>query len=232
MLGAGLVMAAGGLTACSGDPDANTNGEGKLDAQRIQSDTRKAAKAASAVRLSGTVVSKDGTYRLDMRLKANGGTGSVTTKGSTFRLLRIGERLFLKADASWWKARGGKGTDATAVRKLGGKYVRVPKGDPSYRQLSGFTDKDVLLDGVLTLHGSLDKGSHGETGGIRTIQIKGDDGAGGTLDVSLEESPVPVRLQRAGGAGTLTFTAWNKPFDLHEPAKDDLVDYGRQLPTS
>ncbi|WP_255952317.1 hypothetical protein [Streptomyces odontomachi] len=221
------------LAGCSGDPDANTNGEGKLEPAQIQKDAQKAAKAASAVRLAGTVVSKDGTYRLDMRLKASGGTGSVTTKGSTFRLLRVGDHLFLKADASWWKDKGGKGgTDTAAAKALGGKYVRVPKGDASYEQLSGFTDKDVLLDGVLTLHGSLGKGDHGETEGIRTIEIKGDDGAGGILDVSLEDTPVPIRLQRAGGAGTLTFTEWNKSFSLEEPAKGDMVDYGQQLPTS
>jgi hypothetical protein len=229
----GLIVAGTALTGCSSDPDANTNGEGKLEAAQIQKDTQKAAKAATAVRLAGTVVSKDGTYRLDMRLKANGGTGSVTTKGSTFRLLRVGDHLFLKADAAWWRDKGGKGgTDSGAANALGGKYVRVPKGDASYEQLSGFTDKDVLLDGVLTLHGSLAKGDHGETEGIRTIEITGDDGAGGTLDVSLEDRPVPIRLKRAGGAGTLTFTEWNEPFALKEPAKGDVVDYGQQLPTS
>jgi hypothetical protein len=230
--GAGLIMAAG-LTACSSDPDANTNGEGKLSATQIQHDTIKAATAATAVRLSGTVVSKGGTYRLDMRLKANGGTGSVTTKGSTFQLLRVGDHLFLKADTAWWGAKGGKGKENTAAAgKLGGKYVKVPKGDPSYEQLSGFTDKDVLLDGLLTLHGTLAKGNHGETHGLRIIEITGDDGGGGTLDVSLEDSPVPIRLERAGGAGTLSFTEWGKAFDLKEPDKGDTVDYGQALPAS
>jgi hypothetical protein len=233
MLGVVTIIAAGGLVACSSDPDANTNGEAKLDAGRIQSDTRKAARQAPAVRLSGTLVSKDGTYRLNMRLNANGGTGSVSTGSSTFQLLRVGDRLFLKADAAWWGDKGDKGgADPAAAQKLGGKYVRVPKGDPSYRRLSGFTDKNVLLDGLLPLHGSLDKGDHGETDGIRTIEIKGDGGAGGTLDVSLEDSPFPVRLKRAGGAGTLTFTDWGRQFDLKEPTGDDTVDYGQQLPTS
>lgn len=231
--GAVLLVAGAVLTACSSDPDANTNGEGKLPAPQIQKDTRTAAKAASAVRLSGTVVSKGGTYRLDMRLKSNGGMGSVTNKGSTFQLLRIGDRLFLKANATWWKSRGGKGgADSTAAAKLAGKYVKVPKGDASYDQLCGFTKKDVLLDGLLTLHGTLDKGEHHKTDGIRTIEITGDDGAGGTLDVSLENSPFPIRLQRAGGAGTLTFSEWGKQFALKEPGSGEMVDYGKALPTS
>jgi hypothetical protein len=50
--------------------------------------------------------------------------------------------------------------------------------------------------------------------------------------VSLEGEPYPLRLQRAGGAGTLTFSAWDKDFALTEPQKDETVDYGRQLPAS
>lgn len=233
MAGTGLIMAGAALTACSADPDADTNGEGKLSAPRIQKDTRTVAKAATSVRLSGTVVSKGGTYRLDMRLKSTGGIGSVTTKGSTFQLLRVGDHLFLKANAAWWKGKGGKGgADSTAADKLAGKYVKIPKGDPSYDQLCGFTKKDVLLDGLLTLHGTLGKGEHGRTDGVRTIEITGDEGAGGTLDVSLEDSPFPIRLQRAGGAGTLTFSEWGKPFALKQPDSGEMVDYGEALPAS
>ncbi|WP_373317023.1 hypothetical protein [Streptomyces sulfonofaciens] len=231
--GAGLIVAGAALAACAGDPDAGTNGEGKLPAQQIQSDTRKSARAAPTVRLSGTVVSKGGTYRLDMRLKDNGGTGSVTADGSTLQLLRVGDHLYLKAGASFWRGKDGEGNaDSAAAAKLSGKYVRVPKGDPSYQRLSGFTDKDVLLDGLLTLHGELGKGDHGETAGIRTVEITGDGGAGGTLKVSLEGRPRPVRLERAGGAGTLSFTEWGRAFTLREPAKGETVDYGKALPTS
>ncbi|MHC3473846.1 hypothetical protein ACYF6T_34835 [Streptomyces sp. 7R007] len=226
-----LCAAAIALAGCGGDPDAGTNGVGKLPADQIQSRTRKAAESAQAVRLSGTVVTSGRTYTLDMRLKSDGGTGSVTSKGASFKLLRIGEQLFLKADAQFWTREGGDG-DTAAGDKLEGKYVKVPKGDPSYKKFSGFTDKDVLLDGLLTLHGSLSTDGHHEQSGTRTIRITGDDGSGGTLDVSLEGKPYPLRLARAGGAGTLTFSAWDQDFALTQPAKGETVDYGKQLPTS
>ncbi|MEU7578002.1 hypothetical protein AB0B50_10405 [Streptomyces sp. NPDC041068] len=235
----GLVAGATSLAGCSSeDPDAGTNGVGKLSASKIQSKAGRAAEGASAVRLSGTVVSKSHTYSLDMRLKGEGGTGSVTSKGQTFRLLRIGDELYLKADSQFWTHDNGKTdgksrkADETAAAKLHGKYVKVPQGDPSYEQLSGFTDKDVLLDGMLALHGTLAKGDRGKTGAVRTIKITGDEGAGGTLDVSLEGKPYPLRLERGGHAGTLKLTDWNKDFPLQEPAKDEMVDYGKQLPTS
>ncbi|MDX3579282.1 MULTISPECIES: hypothetical protein [unclassified Streptomyces] len=224
-----------GLTGCSEDPDAGTNGVGRLPAQEIQARTKTAAGSVDAVRLSGNVVTSGRTYKLDMRLKADGATGSVTAEGATFHLLRVGEQLFLKADAAFWKhedAASDDGKGAAAGEKLDGKYVKVPTGDPSYKKFSGFTDKNLLLDGLLTLHGSLDTDGHHEQSGVRTVRITGDGGSGGTLDVSLEGKPYPLRLARAGGAGTLTFSAWGKDFALREPAKGETVDYGKQLPTS
>ncbi|MCT9081489.1 hypothetical protein [Streptomyces fulvoviolaceus] len=229
-----LVVTGTGLTGCSDDPDAGTNGVGKLPADQIQSRTRKAAESADAVRLSGNVVTNGRTYRLDMRLKSDGGTGSVTAEGATFELLRIDKQLFLMADADFWTDADGKGdgSDAAAGDKLEGKYVKVPQGDPSYKKFSGFTDMDVLLDGLLTLHGTLGTDGHHEQAGTPTIRITGDDGDGGTLDVSLKGKAYPLRLVRAGGAGTLTFSSWGQDFALNEPKQSETVDYGKALPAS
>lgn len=228
-----LVVTGTGLTGCSDDPDEGTNGVGKLPADQIQTKTQAAAQSADTVRLSGTVVTSGRTYKLDMRLKSDGGSGSVTSEGATFRLLRIDDQLYLKADADFWGQEGAKGdSDAAAADKLEGKFVKVPQGDASYKKFSGFTDKDVLLESLLTLHGALGTDGHHEQSGIRTIRITGDEGSGGTLDVSLEGQPYPLRLERAGGAGTLTFSGWGKSFSLKEPGKDETVDYGKQLPTS
>ncbi|MFF5521359.1 hypothetical protein [Streptomyces coeruleorubidus] len=224
------------LTGCAEDPNEGTNGVGRLSAEKIQAKTRSVAESAGAVRVHGNVVSGERTYALDMRLKDDGGEGSVTSEGATFRLLRVGEHLFLKADAEFWSHGAGQGgdgeADAAAASKLGGKFVKVPQGDPSYKKFSGFTDKGVLLDGLLTLHGKLATDGHDEQAGIRTIRISGDKGSGGTLEVSLEGKPYPLRLERAGGAGTLTFSAWGQDFSLEEPEKHETVDYGRQLPAS
>ncbi|MEU2332964.1 hypothetical protein ABZ770_37055 [Streptomyces sp. NPDC006654] len=217
------------LTGCSEDPDAGTNGVGKLSPGAIQSRTRAAAASVPTVRMAGTVVTSGRTYQLDMRLNDNGGTGSVTSKGSTFQLLRVNDTLYLQADAGFWSHADGSDT---AASKLDGKYVKVPRTDPAYKKFSGFTDKDVLLSGLLTLHGSLATDGHHEQSGTRTIRITGDSGSGGTLDVSLEGKPYPLRLQRGGGAGTLTFSDWGKDFSVAEPEKGETVDYGKQLPTS
>jgi hypothetical protein len=231
-----LVASGVGLTGCSEDPDEGTNGVGKLPPAKIQSRTKAAADGADTVRLSGSVVSNGRTYKLDMRLKEDGGSGSVTSEGATFRLLKVGDKVFLKADADFWKheVSGNHTNDSetAAADKLDGMYVKVPTDDPVYKRFSGFTDKDVLLDGLLTLHGALSTDGHHEQSGTRTIRITGDKGSGGTLDVSLEGSPFPLRLVRAGDAGTILLSDWGKDFTLQEPDEKSVVDYGQQLPTS
>ncbi|MGW1229566.1 hypothetical protein [Streptomyces sp. NPDC001478] len=222
------------LTACAGeDPDKGTNGVAKLTGPQIEEKARTAADAADAVRLAGTLVSKGGTYRIDMKLKDKGGAGSVTSKKSTFELLRIGDQLYLKAGAGFWNHEDdGKTSHAggAAADKLRGKYVKVPEDDPTYEQLRGFTDKKVLLDGMLTLHGTVGKGDRGTVGSVRTIRILGGKGEGGALDVSLEGTPYPLSFARGGGGGVVTLADWGKDFPLAPPAEDDTVDYGRQLP--
>lgn len=240
VLCAGLAVA---LTACAEDPDAGTNGIGKLTAKEIESKARAAADAATSVRLSGTLVSKGGTYKLNMRLKQDGASGSVTTKNSTFELLRIGEALYLKADAGFWahddkpspSPSDDSGTDgdadSEAADKLDDMYVKVPQDDPSYKQLRGFTDMDLLLDGLIGLHGEVVKGDRDKIGGMRTVKVKGgEDGEGGTLDVSLEGTPFPLRFARGGGAGVVVLSEWDKDFPLEEPAAGQTLDYGKQLP--
>ncbi len=76
-----LLVAGTALTGCSEDPNEGTNGVGRLPADQIQAKAQKAAASVGTVRLHGTVVTSGRTYTLDMRLKEQGGIGSVTTKG-------------------------------------------------------------------------------------------------------------------------------------------------------
>lgn len=238
LLGVVCAVCTVALTACGGgedDPDKGTNGVGKLSPAKIEKKARSAAERAEAVQVSGSVVSKGHTYRLRMRLKSSGGLGKVSAEGgSTFQLLRVGKDLYLKAPADFWakQEKGGGNpskSDVAAAGKLEGKYVKVPHGDPAYRQLSGFTDKQVLLDGLLAMDGKRETGNRAEVGGVRTIRVTAGKGRGGMIDVSLKGSPYPLRLERGGGAGTVELSGWNKGFALHAPDKQQVVDYGKRI---
>jgi hypothetical protein len=224
-------LCAGGLlTGClgfGGDPDAGTNGVGKLPPQTIERQARSAATAAPTVRLAGTVVSGGRSYRLDMRLRDDGGVGEVSTKGATFQLLRVDDALYLKAGADFYGDGGSDKDSEAAAAKLNGKYVTVPKDDPSYRQFSGFTDKKTLLADLFVLDGAVKTGDHRKVGSTKTIALNG--AKGGSLDVSLKGKPYPLRYERAGNAGTLTLTDWSQDFTLTAPTKSQTVDYGKTI---
>ncbi|MCJ1677996.1 hypothetical protein MTF65_11700 [Streptomyces sp. APSN-46.1] len=223
---AGLAVTGTGCGSGAEDPDKGTNGVGKLSADTIEGKAKEAATAADSVHLSGTLVSGGRTFTLDMRLKSDGGSGEVKTKENTFQLLRVGEQLYLKADAAFWG-------QSDSAGKLGDKYVKVPEGDPSYKQFRGFTDMDVLLDVLLGLDGKLAKSkAYTTVGHTRAVQLTGDQGKGGKLSVSLEGTPYPLLMERAGGAGRVELAEWGEAFPLDPPAKDQTVDYGSQLPTT
>ncbi|MEU2789583.1 hypothetical protein [Streptomyces sp. NPDC007100] len=231
--GAVCAVLVAALAGCAAeDPDAGTNGVGKLPADKIQAKAQEAARGAGTVRLSGNLVSQGRTYKLDMRLGKDGGRGELSTKAATFQLLRVGDALYLKADAGFWareKNANPSKNDEAAASKLVGKYVKVPATDPVYKRFSGFTDKDVLLGSLLGLHGKLAAGERGTLGGTRTIRIAASQGAGGTLDVSLEGKPYPLRLRRAGGAGEVRLADWGQPVELRAPEASQVIDYGKQI---
>ncbi|MEU3913765.1 hypothetical protein [Streptomyces sp. NPDC029721] len=207
------------------DPDKGTNGVGKQTPEKIESQAKAAAAAANSVHLSGTLVSGGKSFTLDLRLKADGGSGEVKSQADTFQVLRVGEQLYLKASAAFW----GKSDSAG---KLGDKYVKVPESDPTYKQFRGFTDMHVLLDGLLGLQGKLTKGGYTTVGHTRAVPVSADAGKGGKLTVSLEGTPYPLLMERAGGAGRVELSEWGKAFPLEAPAQDQTVDYGSQLPTT
>ncbi|WP_258534852.1 hypothetical protein [Streptomyces sp. PT12] len=219
------------LTACGADePEPETNGVDELPAAEIEERARAAAAEASSVRLSGTVITEAGTFRLDVRLGGEGGVGEVSTEGTTFELLRIGDDLYIKADQTFWESEGiPDELETDPTEKLDGKYVRVVPDDPAYEQLSGFTDKNTLLDGLLTLDGERATGEEGEIDGSPTIRVEADGGAGGVIEVALMGTPYPLRLERGGAAGQLTLDDWGQEFSLNEPKEDEIVDYGDAL---
>ncbi|OEV23222.1 hypothetical protein AN220_25650, partial [Streptomyces nanshensis] len=107
--------------------------------------------------------------------------------------------------------------------------VKVPEQDPAYEQLSVFTDMETLLEGLLAMDGKRETGERGTVDDTRTIRVTAGKGSGGTVDVSLEGKPYPLRLRRAGDAGTVRLSDWNDGFPLHAPEKDETVDYGKKI---
>ncbi|MET7638309.1 hypothetical protein [Streptomyces sp. NPDC005438] len=232
----GAVVSVALLASCGkSDPNEGTNGVGRKSAKQIERQARSSAERAKAVHLSGKVRSGKRDYRLDMRLTDTGAVGEVSAQGGErFQLLRVDRDLYLKAGTAFWARQHKTGkrptsADVAAARKLNGKYVKVPHKDRAYRQLRGFTDMEVMLDGVLDLNGSREKGTYGEVDDTRTVAVTADKGHGGIMEVSLEGTPHPLRVERGGDAGVVVLSDWNKRLTLRAPRKENVVDYGKSI---
>ncbi|WP_255308013.1 hypothetical protein [Streptomyces marincola] len=221
--------------ACGGaeEPEVETNGLDELAPAEIEERARQAAAEAPTVRLSGTVLVGDSSFRLDVRLGDAGAVGEVSVEGVTFEVLRVGEDLYIKADAAFWESEAiPEELESDPAEKLGGKYVRVAPDDPAYAEVSGFTDKDTLLDGLLTLDGErATSEEHGEIDGMETLRVEGNAGAGGALEVALFGTPYPLWIERGGDAGELSMNDWGEEFSLNPPPEDEVVDYGDAMIT-
>jgi hypothetical protein len=234
-MGAGLAfLAIAGLAGCGGGgSDEETNGIEDLPAEEIEDRAMATAREARTVLLVGTVISGDASYRIDMRLAENGAIGEVSADGGgAFELLRVGEDLYIKADEAFWQSEDLPAElESDPAEKLDDKYVKVAPDDPAYEELSGFTDKNLLLDGLLAMEGERETGDQGEIDGVSTIRVEADGGQGGAMDVALVGPPYPLRLERGGDAGEVTLADWNQDFSLHRPEDEQIVDYGDDMIT-
>jgi len=221
-----------------GTSDDGSNGVAGLPAPKIAAKARAAAERADAVRLSGDVAGKGRAYRIQMRLKPGGGVGRVSVRGgSSYALLRVGKDLYLKADAGFWNRRhssgrsgsGRSGGGGNAAGKLRGKYVKVPPGDPAYRELRGLTDMRALLSGLLTLHGKQRTEGRAEIGGAKSVRVRAGGADGGGMAVALDGTPYPLRVERGADAGTVELSHWGEDFALHAPERSQVVDYGGKI---
>ncbi|MFD2123062.1 hypothetical protein ACFSNO_32325 [Streptomyces cirratus] len=113
-------------------------------------------------------------------------------------MLRIGEQLYLKANAAFW----GKSDSAG---KLGDKFVKVPQSDPHVQAVPRLHDMHVLLDGLLGLDGKLTKAPYGKVGHGRVVPVLAAGGKGGRLSVCPWRDPIPAphgTRGRRGAGGT------------------------------
>ncbi|HSA48612.1 MAG TPA: hypothetical protein VLH10_00670, partial [Yinghuangia sp.] len=141
-------------SACSSD---EPKGFASEPTATILEQTRAAAKAATAVHITGTWITQRVEYQIDMRIKADGAVGEIVTADTKIGLLRVGADLFVRGDESLYQPNDGRqDPDAAAsAQVLRDKYVKVPSDDPAYARFAGFTQLHPLLDDLFQLSGTI-----------------------------------------------------------------------------
>lgn len=257
--GGAIVLVGGGtaayLTFGTAEDPPGSNGVASKTPRRVVSEAKRQAHRASSVHLHGTVRSGGSDWQLNMRLGRRGGTGEVSVNERTFALLRVGEKLYLKANEDLYRDGGAHakkhGTStpspsastkpsagpsasasASAARALRGKYLKVRSDDPLYERLIGFTEKKTMLRGLFALHGGLAKGETKSVAGHNTLTVAANGGTGGSLQVAVDGKAYPLQYRRARGAGLLNLSEYGRRVSLHTPPGDKVIDYRKYLGSS
>jgi hypothetical protein len=209
---AGL-LAIGGLGGCGGSSQGN--GVAARTPAEIVAGAKVLAEAASAVHVSGSIVSNGTPITLNLYLVASrGGRGEVAVNGLSFEVIRIHGTVFVKGSPAFYRHVAGP----AAAQLLQGRWLKAPASSGSFAALSPLTEVRALADATLAPHGPLAKGATTTVEGRRAVAVR-DTSTGGTLFVATSGPPYPLAITAAGaGAGKVVFDHWNAVVPVLPPS--------------
>lgn len=223
---AGVGVAAVALVAAGcggGDSGPRSNGVADEQPAQILTDAKAAAKAARSLRVSGSVNDRSDRTDLDLRVKGTeGATGTLSSKGVRFEVVRVGDDVYLRTDrAGYVKLAGARGAEL-----IGDRWLRTGPTDARFSSFEELTNRDKLIDGLLSPRGTLTKGEATTVRGTPAITLRSADDKG-TLAVATTGPPYPLRLAsgpRSDSSGEIDFAEWNAPVTLRPPPPDQVLD--------
>ena len=209
--GAALLAAAAG---CGGG-GSSANPLAGMTAGQIFTQALANLKAASSVRVAGSIVSSEGATTMNLTDGPGGCTGTLSANGAgSVGILGIGSKVWIKPDRQYLKS---SGATAAVTNLLTGKYVSTSDQNSSlavFCGINGITSK-------LGAGGTFSKGTATTISGQRVLQITAA-GQPGSEYVTNSASPEIVRLDT--GSGILDFSDYNAPLTLTPPPASETVD--------
>lgn len=209
----GLVVAAALLAGCGGG--SSSNGMASKTPNQILAAAEAAALQASAVHIAGLILEGSTPLTLDLRLVvAKGATGSMSENGVGFRVVRIGDKVYIRGSDAFYKQFAG----AATARLLKGKWLVSSASTGKFAALTPLTDQQKFFKGSLGSHGTLTKGAETTVNGQKVIALT-DGRGGGTLYIATTGQPYPIELVSPGNGkqGKVTFDQWNNTVTITAP---------------
>jgi hypothetical protein len=213
-LSASLALAAGGtLSACGGGT--KLNGEQKKTGSEVAQDAINALRGTSSVRMAGKATSNNAPVTLDLTFKGNDTKGSLSTNGTSFQIVKIGDKAYIKGDKATYTSIAG----AAAAQLIGDRWLLM-SGDKA----SGLTD--ITLGSFTSSFSSTSKWSktveQTKLDGEKVVVVT-DTSDGSKLYVANTGKPYPLNAEKAGSdGGSLTFSDYDKDVTISAPA--DAID--------
>ncbi|MEV5607611.1 hypothetical protein [Streptomyces sp. NPDC052225] len=230
------VLAAGPAVADDGaDPSA----------RELADDARQELLDAHSLHLTFTNRSDDTSdartpAAFDLRLDEDGncagslrmGTGGAD--GGSVELVKRGDEVWMKPDATFWKTQVPGGAGDLAAQLFGDRYMHGTTDDPMLDGLAETCDLDAfrkqLDNGSGAAQDQLTKGDETKVAGTDVVPLTGrDDKNTITLYVTADD---PHQLVRATEKGpdeniTMTLTDYDKPVPSKTPSADESVDISK-----
>jgi hypothetical protein len=211
-----LVLAAAVLAGCGGSKKtAKPNGEAAKPAARVFADAEAAAAGSSSVHVSGAVQARGTTITLDLSMaRGKGATGSMSTNGLGFDLVRIGDTVYIHGSDAFYK----HFAPPAFLPLLRGKWLKASATSERFRSLAPLTSIDALFAEVSARHGRLVNDGRTTYRGEQVVTIR-DVSDNSKLYVAGTGRPYPVAI--VGGkkseSGTISFGGWNESVSLTAP---------------
>lgn len=208
------VLSALALAACGGSSGPSTNGVEKKSPNQIVSTVSNAVTSVQSVHVAGAVTTSGTRVALDLSLvNGKGGTGSMSQNGLGFKVVTIGNEVYINGSPTFWRKFAG----GAAAQLLSGKWLKAPTSG-QLGTLAELTDVHKLFTQLLSSHGTLAKGSISTVRGQRVIAVR-DTTNGGTLYVATTGKPYPIQIVKPGSqGGQINFDRFNEQVSLTPPA--------------
>jgi hypothetical protein len=209
-----LALSIGSVSGC-GSSSSSDNGVASKSATEILTASKDAAASASAVHVSGSLVSGGAPITLDLTLvSGKGGKGRISENGLSFELIQVDGNAYISGSNEFYEHFAG----AAAARLLQGKWLEAPATTGSFATLGSLTNMQKLLETALVQSGTLTKGATTTVSGQSVVPIT-DSTQSGTLYVATTGKPYPVQISKSGaGGGSISFTGWDQPVTIAAPA--------------
>jgi hypothetical protein len=209
-----LALVAAIVAGCGSSGGSSENGVAAKSPTEILTAAKAAAESASAVHVSGSMVSGGAPITLDLNLVAGkGGKGRISENGLSFELIAVGGTAYISGSAEFYKHFAG----SAAAQLLQGKWLKASATTGSLATLASLTDLKKLIDAALAQHGTLVKGAKTTISGQPTIAVT-DTSQNGNLYVATTGQPYPIQISKSGaGGGSITFGNWNQPVTIAAP---------------
>jgi hypothetical protein len=213
---AAAVLTAGALAGCGSS--APSSGE---SAGQVMSALHSSVKTATSVHMSGTVT--QGAEKLSMDISFDGSNlyGTMGENGSSFVVLALNGKTYIKLDAAFLKVAGAPTATCTAIC---GKYVQLPASDAS--QITGQFTLPNMANAMFSssvaakAKKSGDKFTPTTVDGQHVLQFRQGNNA---LDVAnIGGTLYPVLFIGPDG-DRITFTDWNSVTLPGAPPASEVV---------